>query len=130
MGIGHFFASLFVADLEYKKNIINLISVSIFADSIVRKEERKKALEILENLFEGEDYEFLEEEIDLQLNKFQENPNHYIVAKDDAIDFINTQKKEDKANLILIVEKIFGSDYEVHNKEHQILNILKKGELL
>ena len=130
MGIGHFFASLFVADLEYKKNIINLISVSIFADSIVRKEERKKALEILENLFEGEDCEFLEEEIDLQLNKFQENPNHYIVAKDDAIDFINTQKKEDKANLILIVEKIFGSDYEVHNKEHQILNILKKGELL
>lgn len=130
MGIGHFFASLFVADLEYKKNIINLISVSIFADSIVRKEERKKALEILENLFEGEDYEFLEEEIDLQLNKFQENPNHYIVAKDDAIDFINTQKKEDKANLILIVEKIFRSDYEVHNKEHQILNILKKGELL
>ena len=130
MGIGHFFASFFVADLEYKKNIINLISVAIFADSIVRKEERKKALEILEKLFEGEDYDFLEEEIDIQLNKFQENPNHYVSAKDIAIDFINTQETDDKANLITIVEKIFGSDYEVHNKEHQILNILKKGEVL
>ena len=73
MSLLHKLRGIFIDEFELKKDISNMIAVSIFMDSIVRPAEVKKGYEVLENLFNGEDYDYLKDEVDLLLEDFQKD---------------------------------------------------------
>lgn len=123
--LSHFLNGLFVKDRDLKKDVANLIAVSISIDSIVRKVEVDKGCELLEKIFDGDDYEFLVEEVDELLEKFKKDASFFMEQKQKAFNFIKNSPAL-KENLLRVVEMIFSSDYEIHNKEQEILEIFKK----
>lgn len=125
MNILHKLKSFFIDDL--KKDVANLIAVAVFIDSIVRPQEVKKGFEVLENLFDGEDYEFLTEEVEILLESFQADAISFIDAKKEAIVFMKNNKKIRK-DLIEIIKLIFKSDHEVHAKEQELIEKIEKLE--
>ena len=129
MSILHNIKGFFVDDL--KKDVANLVAVAVFTDSIVRPDEVKKGFEVLENLFDGEDYEFLTEEVEILLEDFQADALTFMKAKEDALFFMKSNKQIRK-ELVEIVKLIFRSDHEVHAKEQELIEKIEKnteGEL-
>ncbi len=125
MSLLHKLRGIFIDEFELKKDISNMIAVSIFMDSIVRPAEVKKGYEILENLFNGEDYDYLKDEVDLLLEVFQKDAVFYIESREKAIEYIKNNKQNRK-ELIEIIKLIFRSDHDMHKKESEMLNILDK----
>ncbi len=125
MSLLHKLRGIFIDEFELKKDISNMIAVSIFMDSIVRPAEVKKGYEILENLFNGEDYDYLKDEVDLLLEDFQKDAVFYIESREKAIEYIKNNKQNRK-ELIEIIKLIFRSDHDMHKKESEMLNILDK----
>ena len=125
MSILHKIKGFFIEEYELKSEISNLVAVSIFIDSIVRPSEVFKAYEILENVFNGEDYEYLKDEVDILLEDFQKDAICFIEAKEKAINFIKKNKKI-RRELIEIVKLIFRSDHELHKKEEELIIEIEK----
>lgn len=124
MHLLHTIKGLMVANKSLKKDIANLVAVSIYMDSIVRQEEIRTGYEVLENLFNGEDYEYLVEEVDILIECFQEDSVNYINARDKAIVFLKANQNI-KKELIEVISLIFGSDFEVHRKEQELIDLFK-----
>ncbi len=125
MSILHKIKGFFIEEYELKSEISNLVAVSIFIDSIVRPSEVFKAYEILENVFNGEDYEYLKDEVDILLEDFQKDGICFIEAKEKAMNFIKKNKKI-RRELIEIVKLIFRSDHELHKKEEELIIEIEK----
>lgn len=126
MSFIHTMKSFFISDYELKKEISNIVAVAIFMDSIIRPSEVNTGYKILENLFDGEDYEFLKDEVDLKLDSFQEEIATYLKCKEDAIEFIKKSDKKEIKNLISIVRLIFDSDHDLHKKEEEMIELLER----
>ena len=116
---------IFVKDKALKDEMAKLVAVCIYSDSIIRKEEVEKGLSILDEIFNGEDYEYLEKEVNLFLSKFKEDNLYYIKIRKEIIEFINSHEDE-KDGLLLIVNQIFKADEEMHELEVQQLLLLNK----
>lgn len=125
--LGHLCKGILVSNKEIKKETANLVAVSIFIDSIVRKAEINAGCEILENLFNGEDYEYLTEEVDILIESFSTNPINYVNSRQQAVDFV--EKHVDmKKEFIQIMTMIFKSDHEIHKKEEELLSLFNYKE--
>lgn len=116
---------IFVKDKALKDEMAKLVAVCIYSDSIIRKDEAVKGLSILDEIFNGEDYEYLEREVNLFLSKFKENNLYYIKKRSEAIAFVGSHEDE-KEELLSIVSQIFRADEEVHELEVQQLLLFKK----
>lgn len=133
MGLFHRLKSLTIDDIKIE--MANFLAVCTYADSIVRSKELNKSYELLDELFDGEDYDFLKDEFDLLLQKFQENSEEFVKAKFKAVQFAVKNKKKRK-DLIQIARLVFQSDFEVNRNEEELLETItakgnkydKKGE--
>lgn len=127
MNLAHTLKGFFVEDKELKQGIANLVAMAIYTDSIIRPSEVKQGYEILEKLFDGEDYEYLQEEVDILLDRFQKDAAFSIEAKEQALNFIKENKNMRK-ELVGIIKLIYRSDHDAHRKEEQMLSMLENNE--
>ena len=127
MNLAHTLKGFFVEDKELKQGIANLVAMAIYTDSIIRPSEVKQGYEILEKLFDGEDYEYLQEEVDILLDRFQKDAAFSIEAKEQALNFIK-ENKHMRKELVGIVKLIYRSDHDSHRKEEQMLSMLENNE--
>ncbi|WP_152632633.1 hypothetical protein [Aliarcobacter butzleri] len=127
MNLAHTLRGFFVEDKELKQGIANLVAMAIYTDSIIRPSEVKQGYEILEKLFDGEDYEYLQEEVDILLDRFQKDAAFSIESKEQALNFIK-ENKHMRKELVSIVKLIYRSDHDSHRKEEKMLSILENNE--
>lgn len=126
-GMKHFIQGFAIDDLEEKKHFVKILAFAIYVDHLSREEERKEAISFMDLAFNGEDVQFMTEELDAILKRFQNDITEYEKAKAETISFVVENERKDIAEILKV---IFTSDHQIAASEQRVLdqlnNLLKK----
>lgn len=99
------------------ENVTKVIAVSIYADKTIRDEEIREANNIVSSLYCKDTATFLEKNILLRLEYYKSNPAIFYEEKKEAVELSKNHEIYST-----IMDKIFLSDYELHEKEDSLKN--------
>ena len=125
--IGDFFYGFLIPDYGILKDEITLISVAIYTDEKIKKQEISKATQILkketENRLSVEIYDILMAKIERRIEKYTKSYQFFLKEKFELFEHIIETKNVKKAKQ---VKAIFLSDGEISKDERIALMQLDK----